>query len=252
MGLQIRDAVPADIPFVRVVGAAAGSSDIDAGYLQFVSREGRLVVAVDPSDESRVVGYAASIVIDGVTMISDLFVDPDAQGSGVGAELARVAVGGAPQVMTCSSQHPAAARLYDALGLRERGRLLYVAGSALGGGSPLQSAPWALDRVSLVEHFRSTGARVCTDVVMREQGDEVALLRLVHDRPVLRAREVLESLPRGGRVTACVVEASALASWLLDHGFEIIDHDVVRATDRVVFDTIVLDAATGCVHPGLW
>jgi len=256
MQLQLRRADRSDLAAVRLVGARAGSHDLDLAYFEFVADEGCLMVAIDGvagddrddgDDGSGLVGYAARVDVGSTMMISDLFVDPDARGRGVGAALAAAVTEGASAVQTCSSQHPAAVHLYGALGLEPRGRLLYLVGDCTGGGRALVDSPWRHERSSLVRHFESTGARVCGDVVVREDDDAVSVLRLEHPDPRLIIERVSAAFPRGRLLRSCVPDWSPLAEWMMRHGFVVEDHDVVMAHPAVEFDSSV-----GCVHAGLW
>ena len=244
MGVDVRLADRSDLERMREVGDRAGSPDVDDGYLTFVAAEGRLVVAID---DGNVVGYAGAVPVGDVTMISDLFVDPSAQHRGAGAMLAAAVVAGSRAVQTCSSRHPAASSVYSRLGLEVRDRLLYVRGTCVGGSDPLAATPWRHGRDSLTRYFGSIGAVVSADAVVCEHDDVVEVLRLQAPRPVEALRNLLKAFPAGRPVRACVPESSSLARWMLEHGFDVTDHDIVMAQPDVALDT-----APSLVHPGLW
>ncbi|MEI8238608.1 MAG: GNAT family N-acetyltransferase [Actinomycetota bacterium] len=248
MRLEVREAKGSDFGVLRDIGRGVGSNDVDDAYFRFVSTEGRLCMAVDRSSASeRIIGYAAAVPVGEVTMISDLFVDRSVHGNGVGGVLARAIIADSDRVMTCSSQHPAATRVYERFGLQHRARLLYLVGSAVGGGSPLLPAPWTGGRGSLVEFLESTGARVCGDIVIRDDDAEVQVLRLDGSRSEEQLQRVLAACPQGRSVRCCAIESTRLAAWAVAHGFVVVDHDLFMATRGVA-----IDAPDSCVHPGLW
>jgi GNAT superfamily N-acetyltransferase len=244
MGVDVRMADRSDLERIREVGARAGSRDVDDSYLTFVAAEGRLVVAIA---DGTLVGYAGAVPVGAVTMISDLFVDPSAQRRGTGAMLAAAVVAGSRAVQTCSSQHPAASSVYSRLGLEVRDRLLYVRGTCVGGGDPLAATRWRHGRASLARYFESIGAVVSADAVVCEHDDAVEVLRLQAPYPVEAVRLLLKAFPAGRPVRACVPESSSVARWMLEHGFDVTDHDIVMAQPNVVLDTV-----PSLVHPGLW
>lgn len=242
----LRSATVADLPSVRMVGMRAGSHDVDDGYLRFVLDQGRLIVA---EVDAEVVGYAGAVPLDAATMISDLFVEPDAHGRGVGAALAVAVVGDDTRVQTCSSQHPAAVAVYRALGLEVRERLLYLVGRGTATSDPdaLPPEPWRHGRATLVEWFRSRGATTHGDVVLAAAPDGVQILRLEHRDPVHVLQRVMDAVPIGWSVHGCVPESLPVARWMLDHGFAVEDHDLVMTTSAVE-----VDHTASMVHAGLW
>lgn len=128
----------------------------------------------------------------------------------------------------------------------EHGRLLVaVLDEAVGGGSPLNPAPWRHDRAELVEHFADDGALITDAVVM--VGDDAAEVLRVHSDDTTRVMaEVSASFPAGLPIRVCVPEPHPLSSWMQARGFTIFDHDVFCASDGVEFSPTV-----SCVHAGL-
>jgi len=166
----------------------------------------------------------------------------------VGRRLLDELVSDCPRRMTCSSNHPAALRSYLRMGMEPRWRVLYLSGSATGGGAPSPPAHWTHGRAELVEYFRSSGALVTANAVVQRLDKVFAVRRLcavdVDATEVME--QLLSSLPSGALVEACVPEHRPLATWLRSRGFVERDHDVFCATAGVE-----LAAEISCVHPGL-
>jgi GNAT superfamily N-acetyltransferase len=100
------------------------------------------VMATDPDRcwvaelDERLVGYTGAIVRDGAWFFSSLFVDPAAQGRGIGAALYDRAVAGAPsrRLTITDSIQPISNGLYGAKGLLPVAPLFRLAGTARGHG----------------------------------------------------------------------------------------------------------------------
>lgn len=96
------------------------------------------VLATDPERcwvaelDDRVVGYTGAIVRDGTWFFSSLFIDPAAQGRGIGRQLYELAVEGAPsrRLTITDSIQPISNALYGANGLLPVAPLIRLAGSA--------------------------------------------------------------------------------------------------------------------------
>ena len=216
------------------IASAGGSPDADERYLDFVASHGRLVVAhtADGGEQGDIAGFAGSIEIGDVTMVTDLFVDAERRGRGVGRRLLSAVVDGARRRMTFSSTHPAALPTYASLGMTPRWDLLTLRGPAVGGGPPMPAGAWRHDRRDLVEYFRSRGASVGADHVVLP-GPVSIVWRLVSDRPDIDAAALLAALPAGADVEWSLPEPHPLAAWLLARGFQVVDRDVCCATDGV-------------------
>lgn len=239
----VRDALPTDDSVIDAI-ARQGDATADAHYLELVrSQAGRLLVA-EVGD--RVVAYGGVVDVDGVAMLTDLFVGVDNRGDGIGSQLLAELLAEASRRMTFSSKHPAALAAYRRAGMEPQWRLLYLRGVANGGGSGLSVARWQHDRIELVEQMITQGARVTGDVVATAEGTGVRIARLQTARPVKALSATLAGLTRGTVVNMCVPEYSPLATWALKSGFSEVDHDMFCATQ----DTR-LAPDLHCLDPGL-
>jgi GNAT superfamily N-acetyltransferase len=132
--IETRDATTADLGAIAAVATATGQveewSGSDPAYVTHLLAEGRVVVA---EDGGSVTGFGATRRIgDGpgaVTMLCDLFVDPQFHGRGIGqALLAGLWEPGTPR-MTFSSLHAHAVPVYTRAGLDAWWPLLYLGGN---------------------------------------------------------------------------------------------------------------------------
>src|SRR4029078_736025 len=97
---------------------------------------------VAAATERRVTASSDVVDVDGVAMLTDLFVAADARGAGVGTQLLHELLDGTDRRMTFSSKHPAALAAYRSAGMEPRWRFLYLKAVANGGGSGLPAAAW--------------------------------------------------------------------------------------------------------------
>lgn len=231
----IRPARPADVGALVRIAAAGGSPDGDERYFGFVASHGRLLVADD--DAAGVVGFGGAVDVDDVAMVTDLFVDPDHRGHGIGTAILGHVLGDSTRRMTCSSLDPAAQAAYVAAGMAPKWRLLTMRGRATGGGPPLVASPWQHDRRDLVDYFGSLGAVVDGGCVVSsdEAGDRPlhTVLRLVADDPSPVVDALLRALPEGHDVVLSVPEPHPIVPVLEAHRFTVEEHDVFFATDGV-------------------
>ena len=132
--IETRAATTADLGAIAAVATATGQveewSGSDPAYVTHLLAEGRVVVA---EDGGSVTGFGATRRIgDGpgaVTMLCDLFVDPQFHGLGIGqALLAGLWEPGTPR-MTFSSLHAHAVPVYTRAGLDAWWPLLYLGGN---------------------------------------------------------------------------------------------------------------------------
>ncbi len=241
--LLIREASPSDDLVMDAI-AKEGDASADAEYLALVrSQRGRLLVA---EQDDRVVAYGGVVDVDGVAMLTDLFVTADARGAGIGTQLLSELFDGSSRRMTFSSKDPAAAAAYQRVGMEPQWRLLYLKGVANGGGTGLPAGAWQHERLSLVERMASQGAHVTADVVTIPEGTAIWIARVHTARPVKAVSATLAGMPRGSAVKLCVPEYSPLATWALKSGFAEADYDTFCATPGVD-----LPPDLHCLDPGL-
>ena len=132
--IETRAATTADLGAIAAVATATGQveewSGSDPAYVTHLLAEGRVVVA---ESGGSVTGFGAIRRIgdgpDAVTMLCDLFVDPQFHGLGIGqALLAGLWEPGTPR-MTFSSLHAHAVPVYTRAGLDAWWPLLYLGGN---------------------------------------------------------------------------------------------------------------------------
>ena len=240
---MIREASSADDAVMDAI-AREGDASANAMYLELVrSQRGRLLVA---ETGGRVVAYGGVVDVDGIAMLTDLFVSADARGTGIGTELLQQLFAGTTRRMTFSSQHPAALPVYRRLGMEPRWRLLYLEGRALGGGAALPVEPWRHDRQSLVEQMARQGAYVTGDVVSMPDKGGIWIMRLHSTDPIDALAAAIQAMPAGMMVTICTPEHSPIAVWAQARGFVVTDHDTFCATPDA---DIAPDLH--CLDPGL-
>jgi GNAT superfamily N-acetyltransferase len=243
MRVDVRDAVPSDDALLDVIARQGGAS-ANAGYLALLrAQDARLLVA---ESRGRVVGFGGVVDVDGVAMLTDLFVAADARGCGVGTALLDQLFEGWSRRMTFSSKHPAALAAYRRSGLQPQWRLLYLDGSATGGRVAVPGATWQHDRRALVEELARQGAHVMADVVTVSEPNTTRIARLHSKRPVSALVDALAQMPVNTAVRMCVPEHSEVAAWSLANGFAIVDHDTFCATPGVA-----LSPELHCLDPGL-
>jgi hypothetical protein len=196
--------------------------------------------------DDRVVAYGGVVDVDGVSMLTDLFVAADARGAGIGAQLLVELFNGSGKRMTFSSKHPAAHAAYQRVGMQPQWRLLYLKGVANGGGTGLAASAWQHDRLSLVAKMSTQGAHVSADVVSIPDETGIWVARVQTARPVKAVSATLAGMSPGTVVSMCVPEYSPLATWALKSGFAEVDFDTFCATPDVA-----LPPDLHCLDPGL-
>ena len=229
----------------RLIQIAAQGDFIEcvSGYLSFIADVGRLLCA---TIDGEVVAFGGMIPVGDVAMVTDLFVSSAARGQRVGGRLLAALLAGRRRRMTFSADNPAALAAYRRAGMEPRGRLLYLSGAALGGGSPVTPAAWAHDRDDLVHHLAAQGAIVAANAVFMAESSGVEVLRLDAPNAIDECHQLLRAFDAGTNLTAYVPERCALAVWLLARDFVAIDHDVLCTTPWVD-----LPPTLAALHPGL-
>ncbi len=95
-------------------------------YLEHELATGRMAVAETSGGE--IVAMGGTVIRGGVAMVSDLFVDPNWHGHGIGARVLAAVLGDHWPRQTFSSAHPNALPLYVRFGMAPRWPSLYVTG----------------------------------------------------------------------------------------------------------------------------
>jgi len=131
--IEVREADLGDLQEIAAVALASGQDEewggADPAYVRHLLAHGRVVVGV--SDGS-VVGFGATRQLgtgaSTLSMLCDLFVDPQMHGSGCGRAMLAVLWQGGEHRMTFSSLHAYALPLYTSFGLDAWWPLLYLRG----------------------------------------------------------------------------------------------------------------------------
>lgn len=131
--LTIRQATEEDIAAVIEIAKATGQVEdwttVFPSYVRHLISHGRFLVAVR---DSAVAGFGGTRQIGAgpaaVSMLTDLFVDPAAHGTGTGRALLDALWGRQPRKMTFSSLHSNALPLYTSFGVDAWWPLLYLGG----------------------------------------------------------------------------------------------------------------------------
>jgi GNAT superfamily N-acetyltransferase len=165
----VRLAEAADLNAIIAIAIATGQDEdwdeVYPAYISHVMKFGSLLVA---ERRGAVIGFGATMRIgtgsQGICMLSDLFVDPAAHGTGVGRTLLGALWAGQERRMTFSSLHANALPLYTNFGVDAWWPLLYLRGDvswlAMPSGWSVSSADPA--HVSALER-RWTGIDRVTD-----------------------------------------------------------------------------------------
>lgn len=130
---EVRTAVPGDLPGIAAVALANGQgaewAGADPAYMAHLLAHGTVVVGVSGGS---VVGFGATRELamgaGPVSMLSDLFVDPGAHGSGCGRAMLAELWPDPGSRMTFSSVHYSALPLYTSFGIDAWWPLLYLHG----------------------------------------------------------------------------------------------------------------------------
>jgi GNAT superfamily N-acetyltransferase len=275
--VDIRPATEADgagIAAVRnAIGGQHDDSGSDAGYRAHLLAHGRLAVAVGDRD-GRIVGFGGARDVGGRRLLSDLFVDPAVQGSGVGRALLDAVLDGAPERFTFSSSDPRAMPIYARAGMRPRWPLVQVRGPVpaatqrpagiaveatdADAATAVEQALTGVDRA--VEHRYWAGRNGAVAGVVHVRGEVVGAASYVVRGAVCRIDHlvVAEAVGAGpvvvaigaaagvSTLVACIPGPHPVLEWLLHRRFAVSDSDTFMASDP---DAVPAQVAV--VHPGL-
>jgi GNAT superfamily N-acetyltransferase len=272
-GIEVREAVPADLPQIATVALATGQDEewggADPAYMTHLLTQGS--VAVGELDGS-VVGFGATRQIGSgpgaVSMLCDLFVSPRVHGAGCGRAILATLWRGDGRRMTFSSLHSNALPLYTSFGLDAWWPLLYLRGRVDAVAAP---AGWAAEvadaaRVAALE-LEWTGANRSADhcawaarpggtsLLARRDGillaaataggagsgyglTHLALAPSAGDADAAAAvLTVLAALePADGLALACLPAPHPAVRVLLGAGWRIEEYDLFMATDPTLID----------------
>ncbi|HEX9030614.1 MAG TPA: GNAT family N-acetyltransferase [Streptosporangiaceae bacterium] len=145
----VRPATESDLGVITAIAMATGQEEdwdvVFPAYVRHLIRHGSLLVA---ERAGAVTGYGATLRIgdgpDAICMLTDLFVNPAAHGTGTGRALLDILLAGEPRLMTFSSLHGHALPLYTSFGMDAWWPLLYIRGDvrqlAMPGGWSVMAA----------------------------------------------------------------------------------------------------------------
>jgi hypothetical protein len=260
----------ADLDGIAAVARACGEEGIDTAadraYCTFLLEHGQLVVA---EQDDAIVAYAGSLPVGSAWLLTDAFVHPQHRSEGAGRAVVEVALLGALDTCTFSSQDPRAMRRYAACGMRPHWPLLYLRGRpAAVERDPLRLAEVGPEESSGFERKVSGSARLALhDYLATRPGHEALLdgqvLAIVLEDPargprldrVLWTDDVdpveailgtLATVADLDEIRVCLPGPSGALPALLDAGFRLEDHDHHMATRAGI-----IDPARCCPHPGL-
>jgi GNAT superfamily N-acetyltransferase len=256
----VRVATEHDVPEIQRISTATGQPESDSGadaaYVRHVLAVGSAVVA---EADGRVRGWAAITFPGPGSMLSDLFVEPQAQGRGIGSALlaALWPPAAPPARFTFSSSHPAARATYLRAGLVPRWALLYLTGPQIpaSGGSttavrvrPAEAVAAERDLTGADRHddYRYWTAHLGAEAfVVLSDGELVAAgartpTRVIHQvcrtsaDPISAVRASLATQPPSGAVQICLPEPHPAVPVLAAVGYRVVEHDIAMATEPVI------------------
>ena len=275
--MDVRPATDEDgagIAAVRdAIGGQHDDSGSDAAYRAHLMAHGRLFVAVR---DGRVIGFAGARDVGGHRLLSDLFVDPQVHGGGVGRVLLATVLDGSEERYTFSSSDPRAMPIYARAGMRPRWPLLYVHGpapvvatetatetvtveradadavadveqSVTGVDRAVEHRYWALRPGATAAVVRIDGAAVgAVSFVVRGGETRIEHLALAPDVEAGAVVAAIGADAGGSTLRAFVPGPHRLLEWLLHRRFMIDDIDTFMSSD---IDAV--PSALAIVHPGL-
>ena len=124
--MHVRQAADEDLPAIAKIATANDEEDgTNPRYVSHLRNNGRFLVA---EVDGTVAGYCGIRRTDWFTILTDLFVDPDRHGGGVGRNLLTAALDEQGERLTFASRDPRAMPLYIRFGMIPRWPLLYLTG----------------------------------------------------------------------------------------------------------------------------
>jgi GNAT superfamily N-acetyltransferase len=265
-----RPATEDDLDDIAAVAQACDEDGLDTGanhaYCHFLLAHGQLVVA---EHDHVVVAYAASVPVGSAWFLTDAYVHPQHRSEGTGRAVVEVALAGALDSFTFSSQDPRAMRRYVACRMRPHWPLLYLRGRpAAVERDPLRLAEVGPEEASRFERKVTGSARLALhDYLASRSGYEALLdghvLAIVLEDPIHGARidrmlwaadvdpveavlGTLATLADLDDIRLCLPGPNGALPALLDAGFRLADHDHYMASRAGI-----VDPTRCCPHPGL-
>jgi hypothetical protein len=226
--------------------------------------------------DGRVIGFSGARDIGGHRLLSDLFVDPQVHGGGVGRVLLATVLDGAEERYTFSSSDPRAMPIYARAGMRPRWPLLYLHGpvpeieteqateavevepaeadavagveqSVTGVDRAVEHRYWARRPGATAAVVRIDGAAVgAVSFVVRGGETRIEHLALAPDADVGPVVAAIGALAGAPTVRAFVPGPQPLLEWLLHRRFMVDDIDTFMSSHP---DSV--PSALAIVHPGL-
>jgi GNAT superfamily N-acetyltransferase len=273
--MDVRIASPDDLDAVvdlaEIVDPPSTGMDVDRDYYSNIADHGRLVVA---EANGIVIGYAGVIQTGSARHLSDLFVHPDAHGRGIGRQVLE-AVWDAPLSdvprQTFSSVHPSALPLYIRAGMRPMWPLLYLEGTPASltashftyrdidaEEAARKEAEWlGWNRLDQYRYWASrAGARtfvvldgdtpVAVGCLSRSRARHTLLHLAAVDRSVMTESVSVAAKLANDSVLMAVPGMSLVVPFLVDAGWQVVEHDVYCASESGLFEAERL-----IPHPGL-
>jgi hypothetical protein len=272
-GIEVRGAVPADLPQIAAVARATGQGEewtgADPAYMTHLLAHGSVVVGVMGGS---VIGFGATRQVGSgpgaVSMLCDLFVRPQVHGSGCGRAMLAWLWPGQGRRMTFSSLHGHALPLYTSFGLDAWWPLVYLRGRADAIAAP---ASWRAEAAEATEvaalELAWTGVDRCDDhlawarrpggagLLARRRGQVLAAatvggaaggygvthLALAPSAGSAEAAAAVQTVlaclePEDGQALACLPAPHPAVRMLLGAGWRIEDHDLFMATHPALLD----------------
>ena len=187
---SVRAAEAADLAAITAIAMATGQDEdwdeVYPSYIRHLMTHGSVLVA---ERAGAVTGFGATLQIgtgpQAICMLSDLFVDPAAHGSGTGRAILGALWTGEQRRMTFSSLHANALPLYTSFGVDAWWPLLYLRGDV----RPLRTPPgWSVaatepEQVGMLERDWTGIDRTADHQFWARWPGGAAVLASMHGRP---------------------------------------------------------------------